>query len=421
LTEAGDLCYFRSLAKIQQGITMQADRTPFSTNISKYLVYTIFKGFHFGLITAIWVIFMQELHGVTLTQVTVLDVVFWIAATLGEVPTGIVADSYGRKASLAMGTGIMAVSVLAWTFAPTLPLIMASYAALAIGVTFLSGAEDAFFFESLKMAGRIGDYPRLAGRMSAFSLAAVAAGNVSSGLLASIDLRLPLLMAALSLLVMLGLVLTFKEPQSDAEGTEGRRSAYSEILKSALSIMRARPALRYALLYWTLVPITSMAIETVFLQPQAIALGVPLAAIGFVGIAVQIAKMAGSAWSHRVKEAIGESKIIGAVPFAIAASLILLGLFQVLPALGFAAAISLFTAVLRPLVMNRILNDVTDNIRATVLSVQALLFAFTVALIEPLLGYIADQSGLPTMYYSLAGGVSLLALLLFWRSRSRFP
>jgi MFS-type transporter involved in bile tolerance (Atg22 family) len=98
-----------------------------------------------------------------------------------------------------------------------------------------------------------------------------------------------------------------------------------------------------------------------------------------------------------------------------------LGLFQTLPALAFAAAISFFTAILRPIVMNRIQGEVSDNIRATVLSVQSLIFAFVIAFIEPLLGAIADRSGFPATYFTMAGGLTLLVLLLFWRSRDRFP
>jgi hypothetical protein len=42
----------------------------------------------------------------------------------------------------------MGVSMLAWAFAPTMPLIMLAHVALAIGNTFLSGAEDALFYRA---------------------------------------------------------------------------------------------------------------------------------------------------------------------------------------------------------------------------------------------------------------------------------
>jgi MFS family permease len=146
------------------------DSARFVSNIFRYFVYTALKGLHFGLITAMWVIFLQQQHGLSLTQVTFVDVAFWIAVTLGEVPTGVVADIMGRRTSLGIGTALMGVSILAWAFAPTVPLIILTYAALAVGSTFLSGAEDAFLFETLQITRRASEYTRLAGRVSASRL-----------------------------------------------------------------------------------------------------------------------------------------------------------------------------------------------------------------------------------------------------------
>ena len=397
------------------------DNTRFAANIPKYFLYNILRGLQFGLITATWVIYLQRQHGLSLTQVTLIDVAFWIAATLGELPTGIVADSYGRKASLAIGTAIMGLSIIGWAVAPTVTLITVAYVMLAIGATFLSGAEDAFFFETLKITNRASDYTRLVGRISALRLAAVAIGSLSSGLLATLDLRLPFLVAGLSLLSMMGIVLTFKEPKSEEEKREQTKISYGAILKESFAILRVRPPLAYAILYLTLVPITAMAMETIFLQPQALALGVPLAGVGIVIMAAQFSNMAGSTLSHRAKTLFGEARTLYALPLLIAASLALLAAIQQLPALLFAAAISFFTALLRPIIMHRIQNEVPDTIRATVLSMQSLLFAFIVAIIEPLLGVLADQSGLSAAYFALAGGLALAMLLLFWKSRPQFP
>jgi MFS family permease len=356
-----------------------------------------------------------------LTQVTLIDVAFWLASTLGEVPTGIVADIFGRKVSLAVGAAIMSLSVMAWALAPTVPLIALSYVVLAIGATFISGAEDALLFESLKITGRTNDFTRLAGRVSATFLAAIAIGNLLSGLLATLDLRYPFYASSLILLCMLGVVLTFKEPKSGDETEEEKRPSYGQVLKQALTILRERPTLRYAIFYLTLVPMTAVALETVFLQPQAVLLGVPLAGIGVVIMAIQFSNMAGSTSSHRIRDDVGEAKVIYFAPFIIAAALTLLGFIQQLPALLFAAIISFTTAAIRPILMNRLQNEVTDNIRATVISMQSLLFALVIAFVEPLMGYVADRSGLPAAYFVMAGGLTLLILLLFWRSRGRFP
>jgi len=44
----------------------------FALNIHSYFVYTALKGFGFGLITAIWVIYLQQRRGLNLTQATII-------------------------------------------------------------------------------------------------------------------------------------------------------------------------------------------------------------------------------------------------------------------------------------------------------------------------------------------------------------
>lgn len=397
------------------------DSARLAANVPRYVVYAALKGLNFGLVTAIWVIFLQRQYGMNLTQVTLVDVAFWIAATVGELPTGIVADTVGRKASLATGTALMGVSMLTWAVAPPVALIVLAYVSLAIGVTFLSGAEDALLYESLQVTGRGGDYARVLGRVSATMMACVAVGNLASGLLAGVDLRLPFLVSGLILLTMVGIVFTFREPRGPASAGEPARQGYAAILRRSAAMVRARPPLRYAMAYLALVPIAAVVLETVFLQPQAVALGVPLAAIGVVVMAVQIANMVGAASAHRLQGRLGEGRFLRAAPLVIAVSLAMLAAFQQLPALVFVALIGFVTAALRPLVLNRMQHEVPDAIRATVLSMQSLVFTIVVAVIEPLLGLVADQAGLPASYLALAAGLSILAVGLLWRSRAIFP
>ena len=108
-------------------------------------------------------------------------------------------------------------------------------------------------------------------------------------------------------------------------------------------------------------------------------------------------------------------------PLLITASLLLLASFQVIPALLFIGVISFVTAALRPILLNRIQSQVSDDIRATMLSMQSLMFTFLLAISEPILGIVADHNGMPTAYVGLAGGLGFLVLLLFWKSRESLP
>jgi len=393
----------------------------FESNIPKYFVYTALKGLGFGLLVAMWVIYLQQHRGLSLAQASLVDVTFFVAAAFGEVPTGIVADTWGRRTSLIAGASLMSIGILGWTFAPTLPLIMLSYLGMGVGFTFLSGAEDALFYESVQLAGRADDYTRLLGRVNASMLAATALGSVASGLLATVNLVLPMLISGLSILTMLVVVLTFIEPQTEEKSGGQPRKSFGGILRQSLALMRARPTLLYPMIYLALVPLASFVTETLFLQPQALSLGVPLAGIGVLVIAVQIINMGGSIWSDRITARFGEERIIYAVPLLIFASLMLLAAFQVLPALAFIGVIGFITSVVRPGLLNRIQNEVSDDIRATIISAQSLMFTVAGAISQPSLGLIADRSGFPAAYYRFAGILGFLIIFLFWKSRQYFP
>ena len=392
-----------------------------AANIPRYFVYNALKGFGFGLFVAMWLIYLQQRRGFNLTQATIIDIAFWIAITLGEVPTGIVADTVGRKASLAVGTALISLSIFAWVFAPTMPLIMLAYVGMAIGIAFLSGAEDALFYESVQRSGRGDDYTRLVGRVSATLLGATALGSVASGLFATVNLMVPFVVAGLSFVMTFGIVMTLKEPQTEEKSAGQSRTSYRQILRQAITLMRTRPTLRYPIMYLALVPLTATLMETFFLQPQSVALGVPIAGIGVVVMATQIMNIAGLTWSDWIKAHMGERQVLYAVPLVIIASLLALAALQVLPSLVFIAVISFATAILRPLVLSRIQNEVSDNIRATILSMQSLMFTLFLAMGEPILGLIADRSGLPAAYIVLAGGMGVMVLCLFSVSRSHFP
>lgn len=396
-------------------IPQNQHNTQFASNIPRYFVYTALKGFSFGLIGAMWVIFLTQHRGLSLAQASLVDVMFFVAAAFGEVPTGIVADRFGRKISLIAGSALLSVGILGWTFAPTLPFIMLSYFGMGVGYTFLSGAEDALFYESIQLTGRADDYTRLVGRAGAVMLGALAVGSVVSGLLASINLILPMLVCGLGLLIMLGIVLTFKEPQMEVQSGEQVRKSFSAILRQSLALMRARPTLLYPMIYLALVPIASFITETLLLQPQALLLGVPLAGIGLLVMAAQFTDMLGSNSSDKLKAFFGERRLVYIAPAIILASLLVLAAFQKLPVLLFIAVIGFFTSLIRPILLNRIQNEVSDEVRATIISMNSLMNTVLAAVAQPTLGFVADQSGFPAAYVGFAGGLGILFLFLFWR------
>lgn len=391
----------------------------FAANIPRFFVFVALRGLQFGLITATWVIFLQQRHGLSLTQVTLIDVGFWIAGALGEVPTGVVADTIGRKVSLAIGSAVMGASMIAWSFAPSVLLVTIAYIMLAIGHTFLSGADEAFFYESLTLLGRTDEYAKLVGQRQALAVSCMAVGTLASGLLAAIDLRLPFLAAAGFLLGMFLITFAFHEPRHETskESADAKDAvlSYGQIVRQATGLMMTRPRLRNITFYLILLGLTGVLMETVFLQPQALALGVPLAAVGAVVTVVHLMKILGSTAAHRVQKWVGDAKLLYASPWLMVVCLLGLAWYHSLPALVFVGLIGFLTNLARPAAMLRLQQQSQDNVRATILSLQALLFTLIVALIEPVMGIVADRFSLWAAYVVLATILGILLTLLLWK------
>ncbi len=393
----------------------------FASNIPRYFVYTALKGFGFGLFVAIWVIYLQQQRGLSLSQAALIDVTFFVAAALAEVPTGIVADTLGRKTSLLIGTALMSASTIVWVIAPTLSLIMLAYICLGIGNTFLSGADDALFYESVQLTGRGANYTRLVGYGSATMTGALGLGSVASGLFASLALPLPFFIAALSLLMMFGIALTFQESSTNGKAKGQTRLSYKEVLRQSFVLMKARPTVRYPMIYLALVPVVALMLETLFVQPQALRWGVPIAGIGIVIMGLQMTNIAGASWSDWLGKRLGQRLLLYATPLLIIISLILLATLQIFPALFFIILISFLTAAQHPVVLSSIQAGVSDDARATLLSMQSLMGTGVAAIAQPTLSLIADQAGLPTMYVVPAASLGMLMLFFFWASRHHFP
>src|SRR5260370_12645406 len=58
----------------------------------------------------IWVVFLQR-KGLSLTQIGILEAIAWILAAPSQLPTGLIADRSGPKASIAIGTFPYALSI----------------------------------------------------------------------------------------------------------------------------------------------------------------------------------------------------------------------------------------------------------------------------------------------------------------------
>jgi MFS family permease len=167
--------------------------------IRSYLVISGLFTLSASLIWGINTLFL--LHaGLSIFEVFVANAAFTAAMALFEIPTGVVADTRGRRASFLLSEATLAVGTLAYVGVAAIHggLVMFCLAGviLGLGYTFYSGAVEAWLVDALKATGYQHELDKVFAKASIVASVAMIVGTVGGGVLGQINLSLPYLARA---------------------------------------------------------------------------------------------------------------------------------------------------------------------------------------------------------------------------------
>ena len=141
--------------------------------------------------------------GLDIFEVFIANAAFTAGMVIFEIPTGVVADTSGRRRSFLLSAVTLLVSTLAYMAIAAvgggLALFVAASLVLGLGFSFYSGAVEAWLVDALKATGYQGELDRVFARGEMVSGAAMLVGSVAGGLLGNLDLAWPFVVRALLL------------------------------------------------------------------------------------------------------------------------------------------------------------------------------------------------------------------------------
>jgi MFS family permease len=89
---------------------MQPNTRNLEGNVRKYYIFHLFLNLQ--LWWPIWIIYLTEERGLTLAQVTLIDVPFWLCIIFLQVPGAALADRFGRKPILFLSAIFCSVAIV---------------------------------------------------------------------------------------------------------------------------------------------------------------------------------------------------------------------------------------------------------------------------------------------------------------------
>jgi MFS family permease len=375
-----------------------------------YLILTLVQTLAASLIFGINTLFLLD-AGLSNTGAFVANAAFTAGMVIFEIPTGVVADVVGRRASYLWGTVTLGAStaLYLWLWAISGPLwawVIVS-ALLGLGYTFFSGATEAWLVDALAATEGDGDLEGIFGRAAVVGGAAMLVGSVGGGALAQLGFAVPY--ALRSVLLVVTFVLAWRwmhdigfEPQrSTGIRKEVRKIATASVDQGLRNrpvrlIMLSAP-FSFGVGMWAFYAFQPHLLD-LYGDPNAAWIAGTAAAV-FAG-----ARMVGGLLASFTTRGFSNRSSVLAVAILVQAmGLVIVGVtgdFWV--ALGALVVTSVSMAAAQPVRQTLLNGLIASEQRATVLSFDGLMASTGGVAIQPALGRAADVWSYGTAY--VAGG-----------------
>jgi MFS family permease len=338
---------------------------------------------------------------------------------LFEVPTGIVADTIGRRVSYLLGTVTLAVSTLLYVLLWQVEAPFWQWAVVSIliglGFTFFSGAVEAWLVDALAATGFTGQLETVFGRGQIVSGAAMLTGSVAGGFVAQqTSLGVPFVIRGVILIVMFVLAFRLMHDVGFAPEKGGRPLAeMRKVAANSIEYGWRVPAVKWLMVEALL--IGGVGIYAFYaLQPYLLELyGDPEAyqVAGLVAAIVAGAQIAGGILAPRIRGLF--RRRTSALIVTAGLSVVALGLIGVVdsfwPVIGLIVIWGLLFAASTPIRQSYLNGLIPSRQRATILSFDSMMTSTGGVWTQPVLGRAADVWGYAPSYL-IGAGISILAI-----------
>lgn len=341
----------------------------------------------FQIAGASWVALLAA-RGFSLVQIGFAESVFHVVSFCFELPSGVIADVFGRKKSLILSQAAFLVAALLMIFSESFPSVVLAVGATAFGYNFSSGSLEALAYDSLKRVGEAEKYDKFASTEFMLYQIARSAAVLCAGLALFLGYRRAYLIdAALETIgifvAAFGLTEVLSENVNRAEPV--RTQIFSCVKRSAFFLRTNGRAV--GLMLWNALVGAIATLVLFFLQARLTADGLPelllgpaLFILGLGGAAGAKAVTGFKQWSYRKLSAL-------CVAIVVCGALTMWTHLPILMAVG--GFICGFGDDLLQVRSDIVLNSmVPSEERATLLSVNSLCFSVVMMVLSPVAGVI---------------------------------
>ncbi len=365
------------------------------TNITKLYAFSFLQMTLFPM--AIITLFWKDRIGLTLTQILLLQSILSIVMVVMEYPTGYLSDRIGYRAALNIASLLGMAGWGIYVFAATFGQVLVAEILLGVSLAFISGSDSALLYETLKAEGEEQFYARHEGRMNGFGQTGEALGAIFAGVLYAAAPLLPFILQVAVWFLAFLLTRSLTEP---ARNIASPASHLAEAFRTARYVFLENRQLRYVMLLNAVLGIASFY-PVWLIQPYMQHAGVPVAWFGPIWTGANLTVAIFALASHRVSGYLGDRRMILLFLILIGVGYFGLGASGGWWGFLFYYLLTSMRGLRGPMMLNHTQRESPSANRASILSLQSLCFRLLFACTGPLVGMLADASGVRHSFHML--------------------
>ncbi len=358
----------------------------------------IWKMYFFNFLTslsffgALIVPFFTTWGHLNFTQILFLQSWFSIWIFILEVPTGTIADYFGRKYSVALGAFVVGIGAIIYSITPNFYLFLFGEFLWALGAALMSGADDAFIYDSLKKNKEEKKSKKIISRYETFALIGALVAALVSGFIATFfGIQYTMMFTAIPMFLGFIVAFTLKEPKIKIK-KESKR--YWKIFKTGVKYLYGHKPLWFLILDSVVIGILFYYIIWAY-QPLLQNAGVSVAFFGIIQ-ALFFCSEIFFVNIYSKLEALVKSKrlLFFIIPLLVSVFYIAIAFFRsvwlILLFVFVAGGLAYAKRTILRSYMNKHIKD--SSTRATVLSSVSMINRFSLAILSPFVGMLMDWS-----------------------------
>jgi len=351
--------------------------------------FKFFLSLHF--VGGVLVPFFTQWGGISFSQLMFIQSFFVFSVFVLEIPTGAVADYFGRKTSVILAVIANIVGVIIYSSYPNFYLFLLAEFFWALGGTLLSGADQAFLYDSLKEEKREKESKQIFAQFTSFERgAAVVGAPIGSIIAATFGLRYTMMFMVIPMFIAFLIALSFEEPNIKQEK---KQDGYFKTITSGVKYFKIHKELK--ILAFDNISVGVLASFLIWTyQPLLKKLDMPLIYWGLIFAAIAGVQILFMNNFSRLEKIFGSKKkylfwsaILSGIGF------VLLGFSEyvwfTVSLIILIAGFGLSRGVLFKSYFNKYIES--EN-RSTVISVVSMIRSFVRMLLYPLVGFLVEWS-----------------------------